>query len=48
MNEGVALVIEVDPARAQRRLEIGYVDRLTGSLDEALGWARAAAAAGRR
>src|SRR5690606_14580616 len=25
MNEGVALVVEVDPARAQRRLEIGYV-----------------------
>src|SRR3954467_14664534 len=28
MNEGVALVIEVDEARAARRLEIGYVDRL--------------------
>ncbi|MGZ8687546.1 MAG: urocanate hydratase, partial [Gaiellaceae bacterium] len=47
MNEGVALVIEVDPERARRRLEIGYVDRLTESLDEALAWARAAAAAGR-
>jgi urocanate hydratase len=47
MNQGVALVIEVDPARARRRLEIGYVDRLTHSLDEALGWAREAAAAGR-
>jgi urocanate hydratase len=47
MNEGVALVIEVDEARAKRRLDIGYVDRLTGSLDEALAWARAAAAAGR-
>jgi urocanate hydratase len=44
MNEGVALVIEVDEARARRRLEIGYVDRLTHSLDEALGWARSAAA----
>jgi urocanate hydratase len=47
MNEGVALVIEVDRGRAQRRLEIGYVDRLTADLDEALKWARAAAADGR-
>src|SRR5262249_30461746 len=47
MNEGVAIVIEVDEARARRRLDIGYVDRLTHSLDEALGWARGAAAAGR-
>jgi urocanate hydratase len=47
MNDGVALVIEVDEARARRRLEIGYVDRLTHSLDEALRWAREGAAAGR-
>jgi urocanate hydratase len=47
MNGGVALVIEVDEARATRRLDIGYVDRLTHSLDEALGWARSAAAEGR-
>jgi urocanate hydratase len=47
MNEGVALVIEVDEARARRRLEIGYLDRLTGSVDEALASARAAAAEGR-
>jgi urocanate hydratase len=47
MNEGVALVIEVDPARARRRHEIGYVDELTESLDEALGWARSAASEGR-
>ena len=47
MNEGVALIVEVDEKRARRRLDIGYVDRLTNSLDEALGWARAAAAAGR-
>jgi urocanate hydratase len=46
MNDGVALCIEVDEARARRRLEIGYVDRLTASVDEALTWARAAAAAG--
>jgi urocanate hydratase len=47
MNGGVALVVEVDEARAVRRLAIGYVDRLTHSLDEALGWARQAAAEGR-
>ena len=29
MNEGVCLAIEVDAARARRRLDIGYVDRLT-------------------
>ncbi|HEX7613579.1 MAG TPA: urocanate hydratase [Candidatus Limnocylindrales bacterium] len=47
MNEGVALVVEVDETRAVRRRDIGYVDRLTHSLDEALGWARQAAAEGR-
>ena len=46
MNDGVALCIEVDEARARRRLEIGYVDRLTWSVDEARAWAREAAAAG--
>ncbi len=46
MNEGVALVIEVDEARARRRLDVGYVDRITADPAEALGWARAAAAAG--
>jgi urocanate hydratase len=44
MNEGVCLAIEVDEARARRRLSIGYVDRLTGEPDEALAWARQAAA----
>ena len=43
MNEGVAICVEVDPERARRRLAVGYVDRLTESLDEALAWARAAA-----
>src|SRR6185503_15540694 len=41
-----AIVIEADPERARRRHEIGYVDRLTNALDEALDWARQAAAAG--
>jgi len=47
MNDGVCLAIEVDEARARRRLDIGYVDRLTHVPDEALAWARGAAAAGR-
>jgi len=46
MNEGVAIVIEVDPARARRRLDIGYIDRLTESPPEALAWARQAATDG--
>ena len=46
MNDGVCLVIEVDEARARRRLEIGYVDRLTHDPAEGLEWAREAAARG--
>ncbi len=46
MNEGVCLAIEVDPVRAARRQEIGYVDRVTDDPAEALAAARAAAAAG--
>jgi urocanate hydratase len=46
MNEGVCLAIEVDEARARRRLEIGYVDHLTHDPAESLAWARAAAGAG--
>jgi len=47
MNDGVALCIEVDPERVRRRLETRYVDRVSHDLDEALAWARGAAAAGR-
>ena len=36
MNEGVGLIVEVDPARAQRRLEIGYVDVVVDTLEEAM------------
>ena len=36
MNDGVALCVEVDPVRIQRRLETGYLDVFAGSLDEAL------------
>ncbi|MBU6423987.1 MAG: urocanate hydratase [Chloroflexi bacterium] len=40
MNEGVALVVEVDPRRVERRRRQGFVDEVAPSLDEAL--ARAA------
>ena len=46
MNDGVALCIDVDAQRAQRRLEMRYVDQLTDSVDQALAWAREAAANG--
>ena len=36
MNEGVALVVEVDPARIRRRLDTQYLDEATDSLDDAL------------
>src|SRR5512136_1276317 len=36
MNEGVGLVVEVDPARAQRRMETRYVDVIVDSLEEAM------------
>jgi urocanate hydratase len=36
MNEGVALIVEVDPARAQRRLETRYLDELTDNLEDAM------------
>lgn len=36
MNEGVALIVEVDPQRIRRRLDTRYVDTVAGDLDEAL------------
>jgi urocanate hydratase len=47
MNEGVALVVEVDPARAQRRLDTRYVDELLHDLDTALERVQEYAAQGR-
>src|SRR5207302_5867218 len=46
MNEGVALCVEVDPARIARRIKTGYLDRETASVDEAVRWADEARAAG--
>lgn len=36
MNQGVGLLVEVDPDRAQRRLEIGYIDVVVDTLEEAM------------
>ena len=36
MNEGVGLIVEVDPTHAQRKLAIGYVDEVLDDLDLAL------------
>jgi urocanate hydratase len=36
MNEGVALCVEADPDRTQRRLESGYLDEKAEDLDAAL------------
>ena len=46
MNEGVALCIEVDPHRAQRRLETRYLDEIAADLDSAVERVLAAKAAG--
>jgi urocanate hydratase len=36
MNEGVGLIVEIDPARAKRRLETRYVDVVVDDLEEAM------------
>ncbi len=38
MNGGVALCVEVDPARIERRIKTRYLDRESDDLDEALRW----------
>ena len=44
MAGAAILCVEVDPSRIERRLETGYLDEEAGSLDEAVGRVRAAAA----
>ena len=36
MNEGVGLIVEVDPERAKKRLDIGYVNVVTDNLEDAM------------
>ncbi len=38
MNGAAILCVEVDPARIEKRLATGYVDRMTHDLSEALRW----------
>jgi urocanate hydratase len=38
MAGAATLVVEVDAARLRKRMETGYLDRMTGSIDEALAW----------
>jgi len=42
MNEGVAIIVEVDHNRLKRRVDIGYCDVEAKSLDEAIAMAREA------
>jgi urocanate hydratase len=38
MNDGIALVVEVDPTRIERRMKTGYLDRETEDASQALNW----------
>jgi urocanate hydratase len=38
MNGACFLGIDVDPKRIEKRIETGYCDRMTSSLDDALAW----------
>lgn len=47
MNDGVALVVEVDPARIRRRLETRYLDEEATDIDDAIRRAEDAKRSGR-
>jgi len=47
MNEGVGLIVEVDRWRAERRLHLRQIDRVTDNLEEAMTWVEEALAANR-
>ncbi|HJR46234.1 MAG TPA: urocanate hydratase [Actinomycetota bacterium] len=47
MNEGVALCVEVDRTRIERRVQHRYLDRWTHELYEAMQWAEEAAEEGK-
>lgn len=36
LNGGVVLIVDVDPARLTRRIDHGYLDEMTGDLDDAI------------
>jgi urocanate hydratase len=45
MNEGVGLFVEIDRARAERRLKLHQIDVITDNLEEAMTWVEEAVAA---
>ncbi len=47
MNEGVGVLVEVDRWRAERRLNLRQLDRISDNLEEAMTWAEEARAEGR-
>ena len=47
MNDGVCLVVDVDPSRLQRRVDHRYLDEWTGDLDDAVARVTSAKAARR-
>lgn len=47
MNDGVGIIVEVDPARIKRRLDTGYVDVQAKSLEDAVAMAKKALAEGK-
>lgn len=36
LNEGVVLIVDVDPARLKRRVDHGYLDEMTDDIDDAI------------
>jgi len=42
MHEGIALCVEIDASRIERRLKTRYLDKATAKLDEAVAWAEEA------
>ncbi|MFC1464513.1 MAG: urocanate hydratase [Candidatus Brachytrichaceae bacterium NZ_4S206] len=46
MNEGVGVIVEVDPWRVERRLRLRQLDIATDNLEEAMTWAEEAKAKG--
>ncbi len=46
MNEGVVIAVEVDPDRIEKRIQSGYCDVRTDSINEAVLWAKEARANG--
>jgi urocanate hydratase len=45
LNEGVGLFVEIDRARAERRLKLHQIDVITDNLEEAMTWVEEALAA---